>query len=195
MLEVASEQDVTGVVASLTLESVHRSVTVDLPLRVGKVTKRLVYVPFGVKRLTYSPMSVEGTFSLQHFRFVWLTPTFAHNRLLQRLANMHEHYRDLPLPEVMQSLKQQAAKQGRKWQQIALEDYETTLISMSIKRHYQKWIRLIERRRAPSEHDVAKQRHLQRFECSVLLLSSTLETLPLAQFKAQSAGREFGECG
>lgn len=185
MIEIEAEPSIAGSAATVTFESSRATVSYEFPIRHGKVTKRIVYVPWGVKRATLMPMGSAGRFMLRQLRFVWLTPPFAYNRMLQRLANIHDHYRDLPLPEVMQSLKQQAAKQGRKWQQIALEDYETTLISMSIKRHYQKWIRLIERRRAPSEHDVAKQRHLQRFECSVLLLSSTLETLPLAQFKAQ----------
>ena len=183
MLEVASEQDVTGVVASLTIESAHRSVTFDLPLRVGKVTKRLVYVPLGVRRLTYTPMTVRGAFSIQHFRFVWLTPTFAHNRLLQRLANMHEHYRDLPLHEVKRSLKQQAKKQRRKWQTIAMEDYDSTFISMTTRRHYQQWIRQIEKRRAPHQYEVARFDHLQPFECSVLIASAAHEHMPLDQFK------------
>ena len=185
MVEIACDHEVTGVVASLTLESMRRSVTVDLPLRKGKVTKRLVYVPWGTRRLTYTPLSAEGDFSIQHFRFVWLTPMFAHDRLLQRLSNMHEHYRDLPLAEVRQSLKQQAKKQRRKWQTIAMEDYDSTFISMTTRRHYQQWIRQIEKRRLPNKVEVARYDHLHRFECSVLVVCAGIEALPLAAFKEQ----------
>ncbi|MBE0464999.1 MAG: glycosyltransferase family 2 protein [Halomonadaceae bacterium] len=170
MLELDEESSVSGVVATLTLESSRRQVTFDFPVRQGKVTKRLVFVPFGVKRVTFVPMNAAGTFTLRHFQFVWLTPMFAHNRLLQRLANMHQHYRDLPLAEVKQSLQQQASKQSRKWQSIALEDYDSTFISMSTRRHYQQWIRQIEQRRAPSDHDVAIRTNVHAFESSVLLV-------------------------
>lgn len=181
MVEIACERDVTSVVSCLIFESSRRSVTVELPLRVGKVTKRLVYVPWGVKRVTFAPMSAAGTFSLGHFRFVWLTPMFAHNRLLQRLSNMHKHYRDLSLKEIAQSLKQQASKQSRQWQAVALEDYESTFISLSTRRHYQQWIRQIEHRRAPSEHIVALRSHLHSFDCSVLLVCSAGDAMDAEQ--------------
>jgi O-antigen biosynthesis protein len=178
MVEIACERDVTSVVSSLTFESARRSLTVELPLRVGKITKRLVYVPWGVKRVTFAPMNATGTFSLEHFRFVWLTPMFAYNRLLQRLSNMHEHYRDLSLKEIELSLKQQARKQSRKWQTIALEDYESTFISFSTRRHYQQWIRQVERRRAPSDHEVAMRHHVHSFDCSILLVCPIGEATP-----------------
>ncbi|MCS2609148.1 glycosyltransferase family 2 protein [Halomonas dongshanensis] len=79
---------------------------------------------------------------------------------------MHRHYRDMTQKQVMLSLKQQGRTQSRSWQAIALEDYDSTFLSMSIKRHYQKWIRLIEQRRVPSEHDIRSQ---SRFACSILL--------------------------
>ncbi|WP_353048350.1 glycosyltransferase family 2 protein [Halomonas sp. ISL-56] len=184
MVEIACERDVTSVVSSLTFESSRRSLTVELPLRVGKITKRLVYVPWGVKRVTFAPMNATGTFSLEHFRFVWLTPMFAYNRLLQRLSNMHEHYRDLSLKEIEFSLKQQARKQSRKWQTIALEDYESTFISFSTRRHYQQWVRQIERRRAPSDHLVALRSHLHSFDCSVLLVCPSGDDLNAGQMQA-----------
>lgn len=184
MVEIACDRDVTSVVASLTFESSRRSVTVELPLRVGKITKRLVYVPWGVKRVTFSPMSSAGTFSISHFRFIWLTPMFAHNRLLQRLANMHEHYRDLSLKEISHSLKQQARKQSRKWQTIAMEDYESTFISLSTRLHYQQWIRQKESRRAPSEHAVALRSHLHGFDCSVLLVFPMAGEIPAGRLQA-----------
>ncbi|MGO2149514.1 glycosyltransferase family 2 protein [Halomonas sp.] len=168
MLEIACECDKSGIVATLTLETARQSITVDFPLRMGKITKRLVYVPFGLGRMTLAPVSTECIFSYSHFRFVWLTPMFAYNRLFQRLTNMHQHYRDLPLAEVKQSLQQQARKQSRKWQTIALEDYDSTFISMSTRRHYQQWIRQVERRRGPNEQDAKERR---QFACSVLLVS------------------------
>lgn len=171
MVEVDGESSVSGIVATLTLESTRRQITFDFPVRRGKVTKRLIYVPFGVKKVTFAPMNAAGTFTLRHFQFVWLTPMFAYNRMLQRLTSMHQHYRDLPLNDIVTSLKQQARKQSRKWQTIALEDYDSTFVSMSTRRHYQQWIRQIEQRRAPSEHDIATQ---DDFACSVLIVGAVM---------------------
>ncbi|MDP3536319.1 MAG: glycosyltransferase family 2 protein, partial [Halomonas sp.] len=134
--------------------------------------------------IVFSPMGAAGQFRLKRFRFVWLTPTFAYNRLLRRLSNNHDHYRDLPLPEVRKSLKQQAIKQGRKWQAIALEDYETTVKHSSVQRHYQKWIRLVEDSRTPSRSDLTLHAFKNRFNCSVILLSSSYDGLSDHQFKA-----------
>lgn len=170
MIEIDSACGTGRAVATLTLESARREITYTFPLRHGKSTKRLVFVPWGVKRATFSPMSSIGQFSLRSIRFIWLTPTFAYSRIVQRLASMHRHYRDMTQKQVMLSLKQQGRTQSRSWQAIALEDYDSTFLSMSIKRHYQKWIRLIEQRRVPSEHDV--QRH-SAFECSVLILGES----------------------
>ena len=172
MIEVDGESSVSGVVATLTLESSRRQVTFDFPVRRGKVTKRLIFVPWGVKRVTFAPMNAAGTFTLRHFQFVWLTPMFAYNRLLQRLTSMHQHYRDLSLHEVKKSLQQQASKQSRKWQTIALEDYDSTFISMSTRRHYQQWIRQIEQRRGPGEHDIHAR---NGFSCSVLLVGEPID--------------------
>ncbi|MFG6668729.1 glycosyltransferase family 2 protein [Halomonas sp. HNIBRBA4712] len=166
MLEVACDRNVSGIVAELSVETSKRVLTVDFPIRMGKVTKRLVYIPWGVKRVTLKPVHTACTFSYSHFRFVWLTPAFAYNRLLQRLVNNHQHYRDLSPSQVLQSLKQQARKQSRKWQSLAREDYDSTFVSMSTRRHYQQWIRQVERRRAPYEHEIASYRD---FDCSVVV--------------------------
>lgn len=177
MIEVDGESSVSGVVATLTLESSRRQVTFDFPVRRGKVTKRLIFVPWGIKRVTFAPMNASGTFTLRHFQFVWLTPMFAYNRLLQRLTSMHQHYRDLSLHEVKKSLQQQASKQSRKWQAIALEDYDSTFISMSTRRHYQQWIRQIEQRRGPNEQDINAR---DGFSCSVLLVGEPIDADTLA---------------
>ncbi|WP_252107387.1 MULTISPECIES: glycosyltransferase family 2 protein [unclassified Halomonas] len=166
MLEIACDRDVSGIVATLTFESSRRSITIDFPLRMGKTTKRLVFVPWGVKKVTLKPSHVACRFSYSHFRFVWLTPAFAYNRLLQRLVSTHQHYRDMTLDEVQASLKQQARKQSRKWQSLAREDYDSTFISMSTRRHYQQWIQQIEQRRAPDEHEVVPYKS---FACSVVV--------------------------
>ncbi|MGP9793130.1 glycosyltransferase family 2 protein [Halomonas sp. AOP1-B1-8] len=181
MIEIASECSGGRAVATLTLESSRRQVVYTFPLRNGKAIKRLVYVPWGVRRVTFAPMGSVGQFAIQSLKFVWLTPHFAYSRLLQRLSSMHRHYRDLPLHDVMKSLKQQARTQSRKWQVIALEDYDSTFLNMSIKHHYQKWIRSIEQRRTPDSHDLHAKGD---FACSVLLVSGGLQK-ETALFKAR----------
>lgn len=168
MLEILCDLDVSYGTAWLTLESTRGTYTLDLPLRAGKLSKRLVYIPFGLEHVIFSSLNVEGLLVFNHFSFVWLTPAFAHNRLMQRLSNIHRHYRDLPLKKIKEKLQLQAAAQNSKWTVIGLEDYDSTFVRMTATRHYQKWIRQIEQRRVSSE-ETAFNVNVKLFKCSVII--------------------------
>ncbi|MDI5933043.1 glycosyltransferase family 2 protein [Halomonas kalidii] len=146
MIELTAERSVTTVAAGLFLEAGKRSVRIDMPLRVGKVTKRLVYVPRGVRRIRFRPMNAEGRFRLQHFRLVWVTPAFARDRLVRRLINAHAAYRDRTPREVVQRLREAACRQALSWRQVALREYETTFVSLCSRRNYRHWVETLERR-------------------------------------------------
>ncbi|WP_110631114.1 glycosyltransferase family 2 protein [Salinicola salarius] len=143
MLEVAMDHDQPSVSVRLymdTGEGFSQAQSIYLPLKSGRITKRLFYVPGRLKALRFDPMESEGFFALRHFRIVWLTPWFAHDRLAQRLANMHYHWRDIAKADVLPRLKRQALKQGRHWRELALADYDATFERMSAQRSYSGWL-------------------------------------------------------
>lgn len=144
MIELAGERSVTGVAASLSFETRHGATTVDMPLRAGKVTKRLVRVPVGTQRIVFCPMNARGSIRLTHLRCVWLTPWFARDRLLQRLVTSHQRYRGRSKPEVRREIASRAREAKRGWIAQAMDDYETTFISLCSKHNYRQWIEQIE---------------------------------------------------
>ena len=108
MIELMVDRSVTSVAASFRFEAGKRTFNIDMPLRVGKLSKRLVYVPWGVKRVAFRPMNAKGHFSIPHFRLVWVTPAFARDRLLQRLINIHQDYRDITQQEASAIVRERA---------------------------------------------------------------------------------------
>jgi hypothetical protein len=113
MLEVAMEHDQATVSVKLYLDTgtgFSEAQSVYLPLKSGRISKRLFYVPRKLKALRFDPMDTEGCFSLTHLRIAWLTPMFAHDRLAQRLANMHHAYRGVAKGEVLPELRRQARR-------------------------------------------------------------------------------------
>jgi len=129
MLEVAMEHDQASVAVKLYLDTgkgFSEAQSVYLPLKSGRISKRLFYVPRRLKALRFDPMGHEGRFSITHLRIAWLSPWFAHDRLAQRLANMHHEYRSVAKAEVLPWLKQQAREVGVHWRYLALEHYDAT---------------------------------------------------------------------
>lgn len=140
MIELMVDRSVTTVAASFRFEAGRRTFNIDLPLRVGKLSKRLVYVPWGVKRITFRPMNSKGHFSLAHFRLVWVTPAFARDRLLQRLINIHQDYRDITHKEATDIIRQRARTRKESWRRTAIREYESTYISLCSRRNYRLWV-------------------------------------------------------
>ncbi|RUR29996.1 glycosyltransferase family 2 protein [Vreelandella nanhaiensis] len=144
MLEVAIDHDQPSAAVKLFFnrgKGFEQEASVYLPLKSGRITKRLFWMPFGVKTLRLDPLESEGQFTIRHLRFVWLTPWFAHDRLAQRLANMHYKWRNVPKRQVIKALKDQSVESGRSWRDIALETYEATFERFSVQRSYNDWIR------------------------------------------------------
>ena len=144
MIELMVDRSVTSVAASFRFEAGRKTFNIDMPLRVGKLSKRLVHVPWGVKRITFSPMSAKGYFAIPHFRLVWVTPSFARDRLLQRLINIHQGYRDITHQEAADLVQQRARERGESWRRTAIREYESTYISLCSRRNYRLWVRKFE---------------------------------------------------
>ncbi|RTR05131.1 glycosyltransferase family 2 protein [Halomonas nitroreducens] len=195
MIEIAGERSVTGVAASLTFETPRGTTTVELPLRAGKVTKRLVRVPFDTRRIVFCPMNARGRFRLTHFRCVWLTPWFAHDRLLQRLTHSHRHYRGRTKHEVRRDLRARARQAKRAWTALAMEDYETTFVSLCSKHNYRQWIEQVEMPRRQDDRTepaaVVERQDLPRISLLLPVTSDDPAELEarLATLSCQTHGR------
>lgn len=144
MLEVAMECNQPSVSVHLYLDTgsgFNEGQCFRLPIKSGRVNKRLIYIPQQLKGLRFDPLEVEGRFTLHHFRLAWLTPWFAHDRLAKRLLDMHHQWRSTEKAEILPRLKQQARKQGIHWRVLALEQYEATFERRSVHQNYIEWYR------------------------------------------------------
>ena len=153
MLEVAMAHDQGSVAIKLYLDlgqGLTEERSVHLQMKNGRVTKRMFYVPPGLRMLRFDPMEGAGHFSILHLRIVWLTPWFAQDRLVQRLVNMHHRWRHTSKPEVLPTLKRLAGEQGVHWRRLALEHYEATFEKRAVGKGYADW--LAERRELSAEH-------------------------------------------
>lgn len=143
MLEVAIDHDRPSVSIKLYLDTgsgVSESQSIYLPLKNGRITKRLFYVHKGLKAIRFDPMEAAGSFTLRHFRIVWLSPTFANDRLAQRLVNMHPEWRGVAKTEVLARIKSQAQEQGVHWRTLVLANYEATFSRHTVHHSYAKWL-------------------------------------------------------
>ncbi|AYF34612.1 glycosyl transferase family 2 [Vreelandella alkaliphila] len=157
MIELMVDRSVTSVAASFRFEAGKRTFNIDMPLRVGKLSKRLVHVPWGVKRITFRPMNAKGHFSITHFRLVWVSPAFARDRLLQRLINIHQDYRDITPQEASDIVRQRAKVRGESWRRTAIREYESTYISLCSRRNYRLWVREFEGKPVAKENCTSLQ--------------------------------------
>jgi GT2 family glycosyltransferase len=153
MLEVAMVHDQPTVAVKLYLdtgEGFKEEQSIFLPLKSGRVTKRLFYVPRRLRAIRFDPMGHEGRFTLTHLRMAWLSPWFAHDRLAQRLMTMHHAWRETPKAEVLPALKRAAQAKGIHWRNLALTQYEATFERRAGRSSYVHWLR--ERRELSAEH-------------------------------------------
>ncbi|MES3674761.1 glycosyltransferase family 2 protein [Halomonas elongata] len=118
--------------------------SIFLPLKKGKMTKRLCYIPFGVKQVRLDPMETVGRFSIKELRFVWLLPSFAYSRLTLRLHNLHAAYKDRSEEDIIRLVKKEAREGGRNWRKIAVSHYEETFMHCAPSRHYRYWLEHVE---------------------------------------------------
>ena len=153
MLKVAMRHDQPSVTVKLYLDTGNgfdEAESVNLPLKTGRVTRRIFYVPERLRALRFDPMETPGRFTLTHLRFAWLTPWFAHDRLAQRLVNMHYRWRGVDRGEVLPDLKRQAGERGVHWRTLALQQYDATFERRTARNNYAEWLQA--RRELSAEH-------------------------------------------
>lgn len=161
-----------------------------LPLKNGRITKRLIYSPKWFQRVRIQPIDGEGEFTVKHLRLVWLPPWFAHDRLAQRLANMHPLFRDMPKAKVLAHIKQTALNKGVSWREEALRHYEHTFRKHTSKEHYAYWrslqptISILDAKRAMDEWSYKPL-------VSIILRSNQHNPTHLPQSMASVAGQIY----
>ncbi|GHB11257.1 glycosyltransferase family 2 protein [Salinicola rhizosphaerae] len=111
-----------------------------LTLRPGRISKRLCFIKPGTRALRLDPLETAGQFKVDRFRLIWLTPGFAHDRLAQRLANLHQDWLETPKHRVIERLKQQACEDGLAWRELALHQYEETFVRHCARQSYREWL-------------------------------------------------------
>ncbi|ALM54770.1 glycosyl transferase family 2 [Halomonas huangheensis] len=156
MLEVAMDHDRPQVSVRLYLDTgdgFSEEESVFLPLKSGRVTKRLFYVKKPLRAIRFDPMEDAGYFKLQHLRFSWLSPWFAHDRLASRLANMHYQWRGKGKTQVLPELKRAAQEKERHWRELALEQYDATFERYAPRLNYRHWLK----NRDQLSHEKAQQ--------------------------------------
>ena len=144
MLELDVEGEIMHGVASFVLETRLRRYRVDMPLRPGKTAKRMMFVPVGVRRITMNPINAHGAFRILRFRWIWLTPSFAHDRLARRLSGVHPAYQGLSVRQVIRALHLESVARGCSWRRVAIAELEQTFARESVQHDYRKWVELVE---------------------------------------------------
>ncbi|AQQ66946.1 glycosyl transferase family 2 [Microbulbifer agarilyticus] len=114
--------------------------SVFLPVKCNRVTKRLVYLPKRAKSIRFDPMESKGGFGVKHFRLVKLLTAFAMDRLIQRLVNMHDAFRDVSKTEAKRRVKLEAKSVGKPFLALALKYYNQTFERRRQTVDYQHWI-------------------------------------------------------
>lgn len=143
MLEIAMDHDQPGTAVKLYLDcgrGFREEESIYLALKGTGLSKRLFFIPPGLRALRFDPMESEGRFTITHLRFAWLLPHFAHDRLARRLSGIHRQWRGLPKKELLQALKEEARSEGIHWRDLALAHYETTFERHSPRNNYHQWL-------------------------------------------------------
>lgn len=124
--------------------------SIFLPLRDGRIAKRVCHLPALVKSVRFEPIDINGNFVIHHFRFVWISPWLAQYRIANRLVNMHHLFRDQRKKDVLKGIKAHARATNVDWKRVALARYDETFIKRCATRSYSRWVEQVETPRLPS---------------------------------------------
>ncbi|MFV8781648.1 glycosyltransferase family 2 protein [Microbulbifer sp. SA54] len=141
------------------------ALSVTLPLRRGKVAKRICYFPARVHALELEvagPNDEESSelypfaeSEVSHCYLAWLAPHFARDRLCQRLANMHRNFRAQSKGSVRTALKREAIAKGRSWRSVALAHYGETFHKRCPEAGYSEWLAQVEVDQVPGSKEIS----------------------------------------
>lgn len=144
MLELDVDSELMHGLAEVDVQTANKAFQVALPLRPGSRSKRLVYVPTGVKSITLTLLDAHGSFRVSRLRWIWLTPWFAYDRLARRLANVLPAYRGMTAKRVRRELHRESLAQGVSRRRLALSEYTKSFARACAHHHYPYWVQEIE---------------------------------------------------
>lgn len=137
-----------------------------LPVRNGKIAKRLIYVP-GRAHLRFDPLDTDGRFQLNHFRLVRMSARAAMRRVTTKLARLHPRYRPntgTPMPHARD-------------QSTVLVDYNALFESSGTGAvSYAQWIELVESPQLLSPQDEIKETNAWPWRPRISLVLPTYNT-------------------
>ena len=109
-----------------------------IPIKDKRISKRLCYVPRGLKGIKFQTVCDDLSAEIRHFKFSWMPSPMARRRIFQRIINMHYRYRDLMLSEIKSTLINESSRQT--WRQLAWKLYNETFIKRVVHRSYRDWL-------------------------------------------------------
>lgn len=180
MLEVAIHHDQPNGAARLYIDTgagFNEAQSFYLTLRPGRVAKRLCYIGAGIRAIRFDPLETEGCFAVERLRMTWLTPWFAHDRLAQRLANLHGLWLETPKTDILAGLKLSARSHGVHWRSLALKQYEETFVRLCPRKSYRQWLT---QQPTPTEEELVTRQAAFSYRPLVSILLPTYDTAPKA---------------
>ena len=118
--------------------------SINLPLKDGRVTKRVCYFRQPPKVIRFDPMEREGDFNLQHLKFVKLTERFAISRMLTKLKTRHSEFQGQSTGQIRKVIDQRARQQQKPLPELMLEHYGDCFKVDMGQVSYKDWIARVE---------------------------------------------------
>ncbi|MFC0266579.1 glycosyltransferase family 2 protein [Kushneria aurantia] len=160
MIELGVTHDQRSAAARITLDvgrGFEERHSFYLVVRGGRISKRIFFIPYGTRRIRLEPLVEQsGCFRIHHFQIVWLTPRFAHDRMIRRLGYADARFQHPDRRAVVDLLRQEEIDEGISWKKLLYTYYEATFVHCSPETSYAYWQEHIEILREPSQKKVRR---------------------------------------
>ena len=111
-----------------------------LPIKNGRVSKRIIKVTRPGTRLRFDPIDASGEFSIDKLNLILLTPQFAHDRMLKRITRLHHEFRGKSLADAKKVFNSAKAAGGESREKSLMSHYADTFRNNRTQGDYLAWI-------------------------------------------------------
>jgi len=150
--------------------------SVLLPVRKGKLAKRLCWIPDGLRAIRFDPLETEGRLTIDTCRLTWVTNRFARSRIVYRLGKRHKDFRDMSGPAIIRSMAERAKATSVSMQSLMYSFYEETFKHFETQRNYPYWLEFIEPQREPTYQGVIQALATLNYQPKISILLPTYNT-------------------
>ncbi|MHC9035426.1 glycosyltransferase family 2 protein, partial [Cobetia marina] len=112
-----------------------------LPIKNGRVSKRIVKITKPGTRLRFDPIDASGEFSIDKLHLILLTPQFAHDRMLKRVTRLHHEFRGKSLVEAKGMLDSIDKDKSESRTRALMSCYADTFRNNRMQGDYLEWIK------------------------------------------------------